>query len=285
MTCIPCQRNAETKARIDELAERLSSDAHEWDRLGLSKTELYDHGLFRGAIERIRGQLSSDMSEKKYFCRLILERLREEKLVREYESAGGQNRFDYKVELASGRVAVIELKGCLDGNNTNIFERPAGANEFYIWSVCQNAAADPRKNAWSGVHSRLSAEIVDKEKQVDGLIIWDMVCGSMGRPCPKLIAEPDRATEIGPYKLPPPCLYLFPSTIPNARNNQAPRPHRIGDLEFMAAMQKTFGVRDDELYSVQIEAKYQGSELARRTIVTRAGVIERESNWNAIRRR
>ena len=41
-------------------------------------------------------------------------------------------------DLKTGRVSVVELKGCLDGNNTTIFERPANAQEFIIWSVCTN---------------------------------------------------------------------------------------------------------------------------------------------------
>ncbi|MGH2137807.1 hypothetical protein, partial [Enterococcus faecalis] len=76
---------------------------------------------------------------------------------------------DYTVALNSGKTAVIELKGCLDGNNTNIFERPPHANEFIIWSVCTNPGADPRRNAWSGIHTRLSAEIISRQQRVDGL--------------------------------------------------------------------------------------------------------------------
>ena len=32
-------------------------------------------------------------------------------------------------------VSAIELKGCLDGNNTDIFERPTHVQEFVMWSV------------------------------------------------------------------------------------------------------------------------------------------------------
>ena len=79
-----------------------------------------------------------------------------------------------------GQTAAIELKGCLDGNNTNIFERPPHAHEFIIWSVCTNPGADPRHNAWSGIHTRLSAEIISRHQLVDGIVIWDMVCGTIG---------------------------------------------------------------------------------------------------------
>src|SRR5271165_934827 len=77
-----------------------------------------------------------------------------------------------------------------------------------------NPGADPRHNAWSGIHTRLSAEIISRSQRVDGLDIWDMVCGTFGRPCPKLESDTTRFTVVGPYRLPPPCIYLFPVTIP-----------------------------------------------------------------------
>jgi hypothetical protein len=285
VTCVPCHRNAQTRALIDELAEQLKTRAHELEGLGISESDLYDKGVFRGAIERIRGQYSSDMSEKKYFGRLILDRLQDDGAVLTYESAGSKNRFDYTVGMKSGRTVVIEMKGCLDGNNTNIFERPVHANEFYIWSICQNAAADPQKNVWSGIHSRLSAEIIQNQKQVDGLIVWDMLCGSVGRVCPKLTADPARSTELGPYKLPPPCLYLFPSTIPSPRNNRRPMPHSLEALELLSALARSFSVGEDEVFSVALEAEYSGNELVRRTTIRRAGAELRQSRWDPIRRR
>ncbi len=84
--------------------------------------------------------------------------------IQKWESVGDTNRYDYSVQLNSGKTAIIELKGCLDGNNTNIFERPPHAQEFIIWSVCTNPGADPRHNAWSGIHTRLSAEIVARKQ-------------------------------------------------------------------------------------------------------------------------
>ena len=38
-------------------------------------------------------------------------------------------------------LAVIDLKGCLDGENTNKFERPAEADELITWSLCTNSGA------------------------------------------------------------------------------------------------------------------------------------------------
>jgi len=188
------------------------------------ESEFYRSGLLRGAVEYMRGQYSATMGDKRAFAKLVLNSLEDRKFIRGWEPAGGQNRYDYEVELSSGRLAAIELKGCLDGNNTNIFERPAQANEFVIWSVCTNPGADPEKNAWSGIHTRLSAEIIHRRVCVDGLVVWDMLCGTEARPCPKMLDASRKEFDIGQYSVPPPCIYLFPSTVPTVRNNPAPHP-------------------------------------------------------------
>jgi len=92
--------------------------------------------------------------------------------------------------------SVIEAKGCLDGDNTNIFQRPPDADEFIVWSLCQNPGADPRHNVWSGIHTRLSAEIIHRRQQVDGLIFRDMPCRTKARPCPKEEGKPSRFVEV-----------------------------------------------------------------------------------------
>jgi hypothetical protein len=224
------------------------------------------------------------MSEKRGFAKLVLNYLEDQKAISSWIPAGGNNRYDYEVRLPSGRIAAVELKGCLDGNNTNIFERPPQAHEFYIWSVCQNAGANPERNAWSGIHTRLSAEIVDKEKQVDGLVIWDMVCGTIGRICPKLTDNPERYTEIGQFRLPPPCVYVFPSTIPSPRNNPSPPMHRLESLEFLSALHSTFKGSDEEVAYVKLSAQYAGRDIQRMTVIERAGQVVRQSPWQSIRR-
>ena len=183
MSVIPCEKNKDLDQQIKGFAEVLKAEAHTLGNHGLSESDFYASGVFRGAIERIRGQFSAGMREKREFVRHVLNHVQNEGYILDWESAGEANRHDYAVSLKSGRTAIIELKGCLDGNNTNIFERPPNAEEFIIWSICTNPGADPRHNAWSGIHTRLSAEIIDREQRVDGLVIWDMVCGSYGRPC------------------------------------------------------------------------------------------------------
>lgn len=284
MSEIPCKKDPLLTERIVEFSEILRTRAHELEAFGLSEEEFYESGVFEGSIQRIRGQISASMGEKKTFVKHILNHMQDRGFIQEWIEAGNANRHDYSVLLNNGQITAVELKGCLDGNNTNISARPAHANEFVVWSVCQNKGADPRHNVWSGIHTRFSADIIAEEKQVDGLIVWDWLCGTAARTCPKVAGREDRITELGPYRLPPPCIYLFPATIPKPRNNPNPRPHRINEVGFLAALHECFGGRDEELNHVYFEAAMDGVELVRKTKIARGGEMQRESRPTPIQR-
>ena len=186
--------------------------------------------------------------------------------------------------MPSGKRAVFEAKGCLDGNNTNIFQRPPNADEFFIWSLCQNAGADPRHNAWSGIHTRLGPAILADNGRVDALVIWDMLCGGLARPCPKLL-DPKRAIVLASgRKVPPPCIYLFPRSKPDARNNPNPAVWKLKELPFIQALAKTFGCLKDEVVEIHIHAQMKGADVQRKTTLIRAGVILAESKWTTLKR-
>jgi len=230
---IPCQKDPELKRKIDAYAEELKTKGHLIGDHGLSETEFYESGILEGAIQRVRGQISAKMSEKKAFVQHVLNHMQDAHYIKDWLEAGNQNRHDYSVVLNNDRIAAIELKGCLDGNNTNISVRPPHADEFIVWSVCQNKGADPRHNLWSGIHVRFSADIIAEEKKVDGLVVWDWLCNTIVRTCPKVENSPDRVVELGPYRLPPPCIYTFPGTIPSPRNNPRPRVGSLDDIGFL----------------------------------------------------
>lgn len=285
MSVIPCQQNEELQIKIREFAEVLKTQAHQLGEHGLEEREFYNSGVFRGAIERIRGQFSATMRDKREFVQHVLNHMQDENFIREWNSAGSENRHDYSITMPSGRVAVIELKGCLDGNNTNIFERPPHAEEFIIWSICTNPGADPQLNAWSGIHTRLSAEIISRNQRVDGLIIWDMVCGTVGRPCPKITGENDpRINLLSHHRLPPPCIYLLPATIPSPRNNPNPPPQRLENVEILQAFANCFHTDGHDLNDVQFTVAHDGADTVRSTTITRDGVVQRQSGQTAIRR-
>jgi len=285
---IPCEKNADLRKDIERFADDLRTRAHLVDSTGLSNAEIHASGLFRGAIERLRGQMSASMKAKRAFTASILDHLKRRGFIRDWTSAGAANRHDYGVTLTSGRYAVIESKGCLDGNNTTIFDRPPHADEFVVWSICQNPGSDPRKGAWSGIHTRLSAEIVSRGLVVDGLVIWDGMCGTVGRPCPKVASGAPRTsvtTPVGDLELPPPCIYLFPRTVPSPRSNPEPPPHEIAEVEFLSALHDCFGGRADELNKVAIKVAHQGSETVRTTTVNRGGDVVATTRPTAIKRK
>nr|VFK62032.1 MAG: hypothetical protein BECKTC1821F_GA0114240_10679 [Candidatus Kentron sp. TC] len=284
MSIIPCSQNKELRKKIQEFAEALKTEAHNLGSHGLDEAEFYNSGLFRGAIERVRGQFSATMREKRELVQHILNHMQDRGHILDWESAGEANRHDYSVSMSSGKTAIIELKGCLDGNNTNIFERPPHAKEFIVWSVCTNAGADPRHNAWSGIHTRLSAEIIFREQRVDGVLIWDMVCGTIGRPCPKLEEQEERLNHVGPFQLPPPCIYLLPATIPSPRNNSHPFAQNLDDVEILKAFYDCFGCQEEEIFSVDFQVNYSGTDIVRTTRISQNGEVQRESEATAIRR-
>lgn len=282
MSIIPCEQNQGLRDQIEKFAEALKTEAHKLGDHGLDEKDFYNSGLFRGAVERVRGQFSATMRGKREFVQHALNHMQDGGFIDEWDLTQDASRNDYAVRLNSGRTAIIDLKGCLDGNNTNIFERPANADEFVIWSLCTNRGADPRKNAWSGIHTRLSAEMISRNQRVDGLVMWDMVCGTIGRPCPKLAKE-DRLSDLGPFRTPPACVYLFPSAIPSLETPQVAA-QQLQDVELLSAFHTCFGGRDDELHFVDFDVAQQGVGLLRKTTVRRGGAIQQESEMTAIRR-
>ena len=285
---VPCERNPDLERRIREYAEVLQTQGHTLGTHGMGEDEFHQSGLFRGAIERVRGQFSATTRDKREFVRLVLNHMQDSGFIASYEATGGASRHDYAVSMPDGRICALALTGCLDGNNTNIFERPDFAQEFVMWSLCTNPGADPRRNAWSGVHTRLSAEIVTRRQQVDGLVVWDWLCGTLSRPCPKLMrdSKPDsRLTTVGRYRVTPACICLMPASVPTITSNPSPEPHRLEAVTFLQALHRCFGGMDDELNSVGVSVSAHGGETMRQTTVSRGGQIIHQSEPTAIRRR
>ena len=286
---VPCGRSDVLRDAVEIYARELSESAHLIGSHGLSEKEFYETGILDGAIERLRGQRSARMGEKREFVRHILNHLEDQGRISGWDSAGSDNRFDYQVDLNDGRVCIIELKGCLDGNNTTIYERPASANEFVMWSVCQNKSADMEHNVWSGIHTRLGAEMISQpSKRLDGLVVWDFLCGTLARPCPKigLPTEPsNRIVELGPYRLPPPCIYIFPATVATPKDNPKPPPQKIEDISFLSLLHDVFNGSDDELNYVQWEAGMKGVSLTRKVEITRCSKCVAKSRATKVNRK
>lgn len=249
----------------------------------MPEEDFYNSGVFRGAIERIRGQYVAKMYEKRRFYKAILNHMQDNGFIRDFCSAEQKNRYDITVTMPSGKICAIELKGCLDGNNANIFERPAHAQEFLVWSMCSNKGASPPRNCWSGIHTRLGADIIVNSKVVDGLIVWDWICGTIGRQCPKIQNQIERATKVQNFIVPPPCIYIFPNTIPNFRSNPKAKAQKLENVEFLDALNKCFAGRPAELNFVSFDVKSENQTIFRRTTVVRND-DERQSDFTEIKR-
>ena len=285
MTGIPCEQDPRLRAEIERFAEVLKTQVHQLGEHALDETSFYASPIFRGAIEKVRGEFSATMRGKREFVQHVLNQMEDGGFIAGWDRTQGKARNDYYVRLKSGRLAVIDLKGCLDGENTNKFERPADADEFITWSLCTNSGADPRRNAWSGIHTRLSAEMISRNKRVDGVVIWDMICGTLGRPCPKLAAldAAVRRTAVGPFTTPPPCIYVFPAIVPS-RGHPRSTAQALDQVELLAAFHAAFGGRNEEVNYVDFEVGEQADELFRRTVIRRAGVVQHASDMTVIQR-
>lgn len=281
---IPCSRREDWAKIVDEYSEALKATAYSIGTHGLDRNSFEESGLFKSAVEKIRGQQAATTNIKYAFIENVLQFLQKNKFIQRYVFVGANERHDFEIYFDDGRLCCVEAKGCLDGNNTNIFVRSPNADEFVIWSLCQNPGSDPRHNAWSGIHTRLSAEIVARRERVDGLIIWDMLCGTLARPCPKLQAKPDRYTDFSGKHVPPPCIYLFPRTIPDARNNPDPITWNLNDIRFLKVMAEAFRTKEDEIVNVRIEARMRDADVQRRTTYTAGGSQLHQSGWTSIRR-
>lgn len=263
---IPCKIPDGIKERIADYAQTLHKGAIK----GLHGQELEAQDvLFQAAVERLRGQRAASMSRKRKFLDQVLSHLQSKALISSWKFEGGKNRFDYKVRLGDVSV-VIEAKGGLDGNNTNIFQRPNDADEFYIWSLSQNLGSDLTQNVWSGLHTRLGPHIIKTGQRVDGLVVWDWLCGTAHRPCPKL-SSTRPGTRVGDSILPPPCLYLLPRTIPDARDNPNPPERKLSELRFLSILAKEFGALEAEVVSVRYHVLNKGRSTFRTTTLIRGG--------------
>ncbi len=282
---IPCRLPAGRQQDISNLADAIQSAAPSLGAHGMSVDDFRESRILEAAIERLRGKRVAAMAEKRRFMQEVLDHLQTESRICSWQFVGGGERYDYEIRMPTGRVSIVETKGCLDGNNTNIFQRPAQADEFVIWSLCQNPGGDPQHNAWSGLHTRLGAEIVHRREPVDAVIIWDMLCGTAARPCPKLEARPQSAVEIaGRYRMPPPCVYMMPASVPDPRNNPHPRCARPEDVRLAQALLESFGGGPSDIVEVRIEVRIADATIERKTTFVRDQREIASSRWTKIKR-
>jgi len=250
--CILCRHTGDPKA-VERLADFLQSLAQSQPEIltqaGVDPAT-YPH-VFRAAVERIRGVQSASPADKTRFLTAMLARLVTSGNAVSWERIGSRGRQDFRLTLKGGYAVCIEAKGCPDGNNMNIWERPNWADEFVVWSQCpESTAHQPGEGVWSGIATRLIPHSIATGQLVDAFVFHDGRCGSNIRPCPKpyglngdfrgmaTIIPP----EDGKNRVPVPCIYLFPRTVPHPQTNKHPALHNLDTCRFARAVLTTFGV-------------------------------------------
>ena len=230
--------------------------------------EEYD-SAYRVAVERIRGKISATDKPKKDFVDCILASgLTQQKFCAASLEDGGLTK-SYRVELPSGRSIGLVRKGCPDGNHSARWDRPAWADELYIWWLCPSSRAnEPGASLWKGVGRIKNKALTEPENQLDGVIFYDQSCGTPERPCPKrayglFLSDGER--------LPPPCIFV------NAAVN-ADCPGRLNwngekTVEFPPALLSIFGVPESEqaLYTSFIGYELNNRDVGRVRITNNYG--------------
>ncbi|MFG2106000.1 hypothetical protein [Micromonospora chersina] len=236
--------------------------------------------LLRAAIESMRGTSSATGTDKQRFISAVLKHCAVSGTIDSWAFIGSRGRQDYRVTLPDGTAVAIEAKGCPDGNNTTIWDRPSWADEFIVWSLCpESLAHDPGKGVWSGISTRLMPKIAAERKVVDAFVFWDGRCGTTLRQCPKgygvkgpLRAEAtDLPGQAGKEDwVPPPCIYMFPRSVPSVPHNLKPPIHTARSCKFTRALLNAFAVPEDEhsAYVHDAGAQVKGSNLGTEIQIT-----------------
>jgi hypothetical protein len=238
--------------------------------------------LLRAAVESMRGTSSATGTDKRRFIDAVLRYCAQRGLIDSWGFIGSSGRQDYRVTLPDGTDVAIEAKGCPDGNNTNIWDRPSWADEFIVWSLCpESLAHNPGHGVWSGVAIRLLPKVAAERKVVDAFVYWDARCGTKLRRCSKDFGVygdlRKQATDIDSQAgksqwVPPPCIYLFPKNAPTVPHNLKPAVHTIQSSRFARMLLEAFNVPQDAMkdyvHTAEVEAKgtAQGTEIQITTI-------------------
>ena len=266
---LPCRHPdlANSVGKVKDLLQKLPQEAPDvLAQKGISATDYPD--LLRAAVESLRGTASATTSSKTRFIKAVLDYGVERKVIHSHTFTGSEARQDHKVVLPDGTRVAIEAKGCPDGNNMNIWDRPGWADEFIVWSQCpESLVKQPGWGVWSGVATRLLPKMTAERTPVTAMFFWDARCGSDKRRCPKnygITGETRKeATDIPAQDdkpagwIPPPCIYLFPRSAPHVANNPKPPNQTLQTCKFAKAMLDLFNVPEDEQDDYVHEARIQ----------------------------
>jgi len=254
--CLPCRHviDHDDVRRVSKLLTDLP-DTH-GDVLREADIDPKEYGLLlRAAVESLRGTASATTEHKQRFSDAVLQHMQDTGAIEGFSFIGTRGRQDYQVTLSDGWQVSIEAKGCPDGNNMTIYERPSWAEEFVIWSQCPHSLRhEPGTGIWKGLATRVLPHVVATGQQVDAVVFYDGRCGSDRRRCGKPLGVYGdlraQATEIpgqdGRQWMPPPCIFMLSRTVPHVPSNLEPPLHTPQTCRFPVAMLDAFGVSPGE---------------------------------------
>ncbi len=253
---LPCQNDPIATSQVSPTIDLLRNlDVNHPDVLKSHSIEPSDYHsklVFRSAIESIRGTfIASSLNQRQGLVADVLNVMKKQSLISEYQCKGSSQRFDFQVMLTAKpkEMVAVEVKGG-EGNSINISERPLWANEFIIWCHLDGAIVNqPSHGASSIIFHRIENEMVNRGKHVDIVVFKDARCNSPLRPCPKYNNPPPTALGVAPD------IFLLPSEIPT-KDNPEPKPHDLGTTKFPVKILAAHGVApkdyDKHIWQVSI---------------------------------
>ncbi len=230
--------------------------------------------VFRSAVESIRGTfIASSTVRREQLVSRILQALRQNGKIADYDQTGRSNRYDFTVAIQKNPdyFSCIEVKGG-EGNSINISERPLWAREFAVWCHLDGAIVNQPANGAHSIINRLTNELVRRQKQVDVLFFKDLLCGTPARPCPKYPGQEATITQNTA-----PDIFLFPQRVPS-QDDPEPPIHTLKTLRLPKLILELFDISSNRhhkhIWNVHVKLlQLERGKLRREVKVVHQGTI------------
>ena len=258
----PCRhRGAPPEALVNQIAGFLSNvvakDAAYLTSHGIQPKEF--ELAFPAAVEKLRGSWAAGNQDRREFAQQVLKHLVNVGAICRFSAPKYGDDTVYRLNLLDGLTVGLIQKGCPDGAHSSTrWERPAWADELYLWWLCSSLKFEPGEHVWKGV-ARVRRKVSrEKANQLDGVIFFNSLCGSPTRPCPRV----ERVVTATGLSLPPPCIYVFPTW-----DSKAKELNWRGDVgrEFPTVLLSAFGLDD---LACKDHIGYVGFRNSRRNVRT-----------------